>query len=332
MRCLALAQMMREFGWACHFICKNLHGALTQRIQQDNFILKIIGEDLGIRADGDATIEYIKHHSGKNILIADNYVFDSRWMTIVSEGVDVLCVIDDLANREYSCDILVDSTPKRQRSDYDKWVSDSTKMLLGLDYAILRHEFLADHETLLEKRKANFSERKFKRVLISMGGTDPNNITAQVVDLLSHIPHAYSWQVIIVLSSNAANIDQYRHKSTTKSLNIETQIDVQDMANLYRSCDLAIGAAGISAVERCCMGLPSITIETAFNQRSNAIMLDAEGATVHLGTDNMVNIKTFKHALSKVRENYETFVTNGLNLCDGKGALRITQALIESVH
>ncbi len=63
----------------------------------------------------------------------------------------------------------------------------------------------------------------------------------------------------------------------------ELHVDTDDMAALCAVADLAIGAGGVAALERCCLGLPSLALSLAANQEPGLAALEAAGAVQRLG-------------------------------------------------
>ena len=67
-------------------------------------------------------------------------------------------------------------------------------------------------------------------------------------------------------------------KDYAKDKDIEIIVNPDNMAELMLNADLAIGASGSSAWERCCMGLPTLLIVAEENQREIAESLSQVGA------------------------------------------------------
>ena len=172
--------------------------------------------------------------------------------------------IDDLADRAHDCEVLLDQNLGRENGDYAALVPKGCGMLLGPAYALLRSQFGAAREGALERR-VNWGE--VSRIMVSMGATDPNGVTATVLDGIDRSGVAAAIDVV-------APSDALRDvEKAALPLQADVHSDVADMAALMSRADLAIGGAGSTSWERCCLGLPSLLIVTADNQRAIADQL-----------------------------------------------------------
>jgi len=195
MRCLALAQVLKENSINVKFICRNHEGNLIDKIHLDGF--KVFGLDLPAERKGEKKLFHshwlgatqqqdaracisVLRQTKVDWLIVDHYGIDEDWHQDLKEYYDKLMVIDDLADRKHQCDILLDQTFGRQQRDYKALVPKSCELLLGSQYALLRPEFAKWRQYSLERRK----QPVFKQLLINMGGVDANNITEQIVKKL----------------------------------------------------------------------------------------------------------------------------------------------------
>ena len=69
----------------------------------------------------------------------------------------IMC-IDDLADRQHDCDLLLDQTPGRGGNDYSNLIPDHARQLLGAKYALLRSEFAQWQNATLARRKSPKSQ------------------------------------------------------------------------------------------------------------------------------------------------------------------------------
>jgi len=72
------------------------------------------------------------------------------------------------------------------------------------------------------------------------------------------------------------------------------------LAPLMVHADLAIGAAGATSWERCCLGLPALVITLAENQKPIAAELNRRGLLRWLGHQHEVSEATFAQALKDI--------------------------------
>src|ERR1019366_3039675 len=179
----------------------------------------------------------------------------------MAQGKPVLA-IDDLADRPLGANLVLDSGPARRAEDYDGLIPDGARLLLGPQYAPVRPEFAELRDAALTSRGEPVS-----RILVSLGLTDVDGITGRVVERLR--PKVTDVGIDVVLGAAAPSLASLS-KIARRYTHIALHIDSPDMARLTAEADIAIGAAGSSIWERCTLGLPTLMLVLAENQRAAA--------------------------------------------------------------
>lgn len=152
-------------------------------------------------------------------------------------------------------------------------------MMIGPGYALLRPEFAELREYSLERRKSGL----LRHVLIAMGGIDASNATQTVLEVLQESALPPDCQISVVLSTHAPWLPRIREIAARMRIETRVEVSPPSMAQLMAQTDLAIGAAGGTAWERCCLGVPTLVTVLADNQRPGAQALAASGAALLLG-------------------------------------------------
>jgi UDP-2,4-diacetamido-2,4,6-trideoxy-beta-L-altropyranose hydrolase len=285
MRCLTLAQMLKENGSDVGFICRKHEGNLIDKIRLSGFnvneleVLEEVKVDnklahyshwLGAtqQQDADDCIDILKAEKS-DWLIVDHYALDEQWQKRIKPCYEKLMVIDDLADRKHQCDILLDQTFGRQQEDYFAFVPEDCELLLGSQYALLRPEFAKLREYSLKRR----TKPEFKQLLVNMGGVDADNITEQILEELKKCNLPSDINITVVMGESAPHLESVKARADALPYKVEVKVDVDNMAEIMANADMAIGAAGSTTWERCCLGLPSIQIVIARNQNIVAELL-----------------------------------------------------------
>ena len=333
MRCLTLAQALKENGVDVEFICRNHEGNLIGRIRSSGFnaheleVLEKIEVDnklahsrwLGAtqQQDADSCIDILKARE-VDWLIVDHYALDEQWHKKLKLYYKKLMVIDDLADRKLQCDILLDQTFSRQKDDYSALIPEGCKLLLGSQYALLRPEFSKWREYSLERR----SKLKFKQLFINMGGVDVDNITGQVIDELKICDLPNDINIIIVMGGSAPHLESIKSKVNALPYRVEVKVDVDNMAEIMANSDMAIGAAGATTWERCCLGLATIQIVIAENQLFSAKILKQY---------NAVQLVTRINEIRQLLENTDEWLKDtgviASDICDGTGVYKVANQM-----
>ena len=302
MRCLTLADALAEKGAECHFICRKHDGHLLEMIRQRGHLGYGFPLDNGLQLDEqhEQTLAHAnwlgstQQHDAKlcseilktvqpDWLVVDHYALDIRWESQLRPYCKKLMVIDDLADRQHDCDILLDQTFGRDLHDYLQWIPAGCQLLCGSHYALLRQEFAQWREYSLERRASG----QLEHLLINLGGVDKDNLTMQILKVLAACPLPKYCKITVVMGATAPWTQAVQEQATLMPWVTEVKVGVSNMAELMANSDLAIGAAGSTSWERCSLGLPTIMLVLADNQQQIAFNLDKAHAvtTVSLGTD-----------------------------------------------
>jgi len=343
MRCLTLAEALRERGAECRFICREHEGHLLEQIRQrgfDAYGLPVCSEErppacheddsnhsTWLGSDWVTDAAQTKVGAGETAidwLIVDHYALDARWERLLRPVSRRLMVIDDLADRQHDCDLLLDQNLGRTAPDYKSLVPEHCQILLGPRYALLRPEFAAFRERSLARR----GQSKLQHVLISMGGVDMANATGKILKVLVDAPLPKNCLITVVMGPHAPWLEQIRHIAATLPLPIEIKCNVANMAQLMAESDLAIGAAGSTSWERCSQGLPSIIGVVADNQIFIADALQAAGASkTFIVDDEMFALRAVIAELANDPQELLRMSRCAANISDGGGAIRVATAV-----
>lgn len=258
-------------------------------------------------------------------LIVDHYALDARWEAVLKPHYRRLMVIDDLADRPHQCDLLLDQTFGRNSEDYKPWVPADSTLLCGSQCALLRPEFSALRPYSLQRRE----NPKLEHLLITMGGVDKDNVTGQVLQALGDSPLPTGCRITVVMGATAPWLDEVQQLAQKMPWHTQVRIGVSDMAQLMADSDLAIGAAGATSWERCCLGLPTIMLVVADNQMYAATLLDQAQAVrmlsrgVSLATDLAQIFEYLWHDHSKIQD----MIKHAQIITDGTGCQIVTDVL-----
>jgi UDP-2,4-diacetamido-2,4,6-trideoxy-beta-L-altropyranose hydrolase/UDP-4-amino-4,6-dideoxy-N-acetyl-beta-L-altrosamine N-acetyltransferase len=326
MRCLALARVLRDEGASCRFVCGDLPGHLGARITGEGFELALLPAGDGHhhwRGDAEATIAALAGID-VDVLVVDHYGLDARWEQALQAHCGKIVAIDDLADRPHVAQMLIDQNAGRSAEHYAGLVLPDCRVLAGPRYAMLRDEFRQRRTASLEHRR----DAPLRRIVVSMGGGDPNDATLRALEGLEQADLPRECRVAVVLGAQATSGAHVRAKARCGLWPIEILHDVRDMAALLVACDLAIGAAGLSALERCCLGVPSLLVVLAENQRPGAQALAERGAAMVLGgPDEIADAIPAAIRGLLARGSWHAMSVAAANVCDGLGLRRVLSCI-----
>ena len=332
MRCLTLARELKDQGWHCTFVCREHKGHLGTKILHEGHQCILLpnnpavapsangytgwcGETL--QKDAQQTLEEIGNN-WFDWLIVDHYELDVNWETFLRKRIRKSLVIDDLADRQHDCDILLDQTPCRRKEDYQGLTPAHCRLLLGSRYALLRKEFSRSRPKALKRR----GKQPPSSVLLSLGGTDPNNLTLTVLQELEHSLLPDGFNLTVLSGSIPAHRKSAQDFAASSRLSINVLESTDNVAELLSEADLAIGAAGGSSWERASLGLPSILLQTAENQLAVFKVLTESQCVA-----GITEVAGLSDALSDLQSRYRALSIRSASLVDGGGTFRVVQAL-----
>lgn len=302
MRSLTLAGELRQRGAKVSFICRELPGNLARYIRDQGYAVELLPPpddpsyaafwlQTDWRTDALQTVQRLALASPAQVdcLIVDHYGIDRRWEQVVNQHVNRLVVIDDLADRPHHCSLLLDANASSARDRYQGLVPDSCVKLTGTEYTLLRPEFRSAKLLLAER------DGRIGRVLVFFGGTDPTGETLKALEALQNPAFAPLHVDVVVGGMNGRKEDIAARCS--KMPNVEYHCQIDYIAELMRQADLSIGAGGSTTWERCYLGLPSLTIVTADNQREITGLVHEQGAAYRLGESHDVTVQGIEQAL-----------------------------------
>ncbi len=301
--------------------------ALAGRLHQAGWRVSVAISDAGYAAVPDlAALPRLRPEDAvetpADLVILDGYDFGIELEQKFRRAGRKLLVIDDAPTRPHEAHILLDSTLGRHSDDYAS-VTPSACVLAGASYVPIRPAFRRARAERWQRLRAT-GEPPVQRVLVSLGGTDPLDHTGKVLTALAD--HAPALTFVVVMGPSAAHLETVRAQVASLP-GAELHVAPTDMAGLMAGCDLAIGAGGTSSWERCCLGLPTLVLVIADNQRPGAERLAASGAAWFVDDDPAAIAERFAALLADAPTR-QKMAEAGRALIDGRGLDRILLPLM----
>ena len=273
-RCLAVIDRLELAGAHVELITTGLSPTLTDVVVSRGWTITTLATGMTAQEDAECTARVALREPRPAVLLLDHYSLDAAWERVVHSHVDRLMVIDDLADRPHSCDILMDPTLLDSHENrHQSKTRLPAEVFLGPEFAPVRPEFLA-----IPRRSRDGG---VNRLLVFLGGATSAADLLPLLDALT-TPDLRHLQTVIVLGAAFPDPDAVKGH-LTGGANIAVIHHTNDMPHLLDWADLAIGATGGAQWERCAVGLPTLTVLTADNQEHDVEAFGRSGATVHLG-------------------------------------------------
>lgn len=324
MRCLTLAEALRRQDMAASFICREHDGHLCDLIAERGLsVTRLPPAAASWQDDAAETSAAMDAADPPDWLVVDHYGLDRQWEASLRTAGRRLMVIDDLADRPHECDLLLDQNLVADMyTRYADKVPAAAVTLLGPKFALLHPMYRELHE------RPRGRDGAVRRILVSFGGADRGNLTGRSLSAFLALDRP-DIEVDVVIARNHPAGPAVRREAGGRA-NVHLHSGLPTLAPLMANADLAVGAGGATSWERLCLGLMTIVVTQAANQRPIAEELDRRGLIRWLGDEGDVDDAALTRALGRLIEEGISGEPRVPEL-DGRGADRVCAALSKAM-
>lgn len=328
MRMLALAQAWSEAGGTAVVVSSRLSPALAQRLERHGITLVPAEGEPGSEADAGHTAE-LAARLGAPWICVDGYHFDAAYCRRLRQAGRVLRVVDRSRPAAHADLVLNQNVDARMPPAAARGAGEAgcvqedgcgREWLIGPRYALLRREFARwlDWERTIPRRAG--------KVLVTLGGSDPLNLTGTVLRWLAGLADP-RLEVRAVVGGAA---DPRRLGWGRLPDFVEVVHDPADMSRLMVWADVAVSAAGSTTLELMYMGVAPLLVVTAPNQLRPAAWMRRHGMAYAVWTAPRLAEGPLLHELTRLLDDTSwrrRFRRRGRALVDGRGAARVVRVL-----
>jgi len=322
MRCLALAEPWLATGSKVILAAQQMPEALGKRALDAGVTPHSINGEAGGIEDAQETATLTERYPGA-WLVVDGYQFGEAYQEVIKQSGAKLLLVDDFGGTSnYPADFVLNQNLGATVAWYPQRAA-TTKLLLGTRYVQLRGEFLKQDKDIGSGQKPPL------QTLVTLGGSDPDNVTAKVIAALQSIPDIVA---TVVIGGSNLHWDDLQSSIKESASNIRLIRNAGNMPELMARASLAIAAGGTTAWEMAYMGVPMMTIVLADNQKSNGEQLAAAGVSVNLGWHEDLTTAALAEqvqALVKDCSKLDEMGAKAKALVDGLGSMRVWLRLNE---
>lgn len=322
MRCLALAQAWQDAGGQCRFAIAQASPALLDRLRAENIQIERIEARAGSDEDNEQLCKFAAKQNAAWVVV-DGYHFGAQYqLRIKKAGLRLLCVDDHGHAGHYSADLVLNQNFHANEETYAH-CEPYTELLLGPKYILLRREFLANNNG---PRHIAETARK---LLVTMGGSDPENLTVPVLRALSKRDF-FDLAIIVVSGAENPHASLLNAAADSASGRLRMVRNAGDMDALMRWADLAITIAGGTVWELFSLGCPSLVYGRDTLQAQMNRSLHEQGRLVDMGHSGKFDPDQLTSNLEKLipsRARRAEMSKLCREYADGKGALRLLEKM-----
>jgi len=321
-RCHALAKAWVSHGGEALFASAQITAFQREMILNENWKLIELNGKPGSAHDAHVTSACAFEHEC-DCLVVDGYRFDHDFQKILRADGHKFLFFDDYVHCDcYCADIILNQNAYASKEMYALRAPE-TKLLLGLDYLLLRNEFLASKKITRDPLKPVSS------ILISMGGADPAGITSRVLTVLKNKTF-YGINKTVILGGSFSHPGRIRDEISGLK-DFELLVNTNCISGIMARSDIAVIAGGTTVWEAAFMQLPFIALQSADNQALNISAINSNGMGIGIGPWNENTAEQLEKSLSGLIAN--SAMRSSLGRCgrlhiDGNGADRVVKAVV----
>jgi UDP-2,4-diacetamido-2,4,6-trideoxy-beta-L-altropyranose hydrolase len=323
MRCLALSKAWQETGGEVCCLMAESIPPLEERLAREGVTVTRIASAPGSAGDAEQTVVEARRLAATWV-VADGYRFEPNYIRkLKAAGLRVLFLDDDGRFDFYPADVVLNQNISASSAMYAKR-EPLTRLLLGSEYVLLRPEFLAEP-------RARAHPATVRKVLVTMGGSDSENVTRKV--LLALLRLEAGIEARIVTGSGNPWQEELQILADQRA-GFQLERSPANMAPLMRWADIAISGAGGTCWELAFLGLPAIIIALSRDQQAIARGLAENEVAVSLGWHANLSQEGISEALLSLLSDPGrrcSMSERGLSLIDGRGAERVVAFLQNSL-
>jgi UDP-2,4-diacetamido-2,4,6-trideoxy-beta-L-altropyranose hydrolase len=318
MRCLALSQGWKDARGRVAFVSAEILPVIGERLEKEGIETIPLEAEPGSRADAAKTVA-IARERGAAWVAVDGYRFNGAYQQTIRAGGSRLLAFDDYGHAgDYFADLVLNQNASAAESLYEHRMAHS-RLLLGPRYVVLQRVFRT------RKPRERPPPAEACGILVTMGGVDSKNATLWVLRGLEQAGIKEA-QVRLLASRSNPHLTAIEAAAKASPLEVCVEHDPPDMAEIMAWADLAIAAAGTTSLELAYLGVPSLLVAVADNQRAVAQGLDRAGAARSLGRYEDLTEEKLAKAVRDLAESPTAraeMSARARALVDGQGVLRV---------
>ncbi|MDF3033475.1 MAG: putative polysaccharide biosynthesis protein [Alphaproteobacteria bacterium] len=267
MRCRVVADALSEMGWICHFVTSQ---------EAYNFIPTLSRFE---RVEPD---KFYESPGAVDLLVVDHYNLDASYESHFRSYAQTIMVIDDLADRPHDCDILLNQNFGFTALDYQGFVSEQCKIILGIEHCIVDPFYYED----------SMKRECFKNILFYMGGS-------------GDIKHIYNVAVECSEKYHVGFVEGFAHNFKEMGQGaFEVCFSANQIKQAYHWSDISIGFAGQGMFERYVMGIPMIVFSQ--NEMQHSVLRRLQDKNIiYCGDIKNISFQLISQKINEITKSYQ---------------------------
>ncbi|MDP3703825.1 MAG: UDP-2,4-diacetamido-2,4,6-trideoxy-beta-L-altropyranose hydrolase [Candidatus Omnitrophota bacterium] len=324
MRCLALAEGLRERGFEPVFFTRTQHPEYLKAINHRGFSWTSLPERTPVDAEPDALAAFPNPETIAAVVV-DRYDLPSDYFLSIRARQPhwTLAYLDDWGHAVEGVDLMINQNIDADEQQYQRHPGErAARIFAGTRFALLRSEFRQRPRPMANRHRA------VSKILLTLGGSDRDNHTRRLLQAISSVDEAI--EIHVVLGPGFQH-HQDIAACADGSPRVRVWANVPDMYELMREMDLSVNGSGSTLWELYYMGLPNILYILGENQLKVAEVANAQGCSLCLGPIESFDPETFRQAVNRLIHSPEERVRiseRARQAVDGLGVERVANEIL----
>lgn len=318
-RCITIADKLKTFQINSHFIIDDNEDA-RKKLKKKFSFTTIKTQNLN---KNKIFIKNLMYKENSNVLLIDMREFGEKLSKLFLNDTVQTILIDDAWGKNAFADLLFNGTVIKKYHNYKK-INKESQLFLGSDYWIANENFKKSQKLL-----SSIKDKKNYKILISMGGSDPDCLTKKIIESIENIKNISVSVVIGPFFSKQSKNLKFVQKNNIKLIHSPVNI-----WKYFNKSDISIIASGSTLFEMAIQGLPTICVVAFEHQMPYAKFFEKNQACKNLGYWKKSSPKQLNSILQELlssKEKRKNMHKNSKNLVDGKGTLRVAKIIADFV-
>jgi UDP-2,4-diacetamido-2,4,6-trideoxy-beta-L-altropyranose hydrolase len=315
-RCLTLAKELKNYHYNIIFLIHK-NPFVIDELKKNNFCYKIIKNNFSLKEESSFISKYVNEF---DIVIVDIKNFSEKLTHKLKNNKINTLLIDDAWTKNAYSNLVVNPTGIKKYHKYKK-IYKNTKIFSGLDYYLIENEFIKNR-----KKIASIIKKKKYDVIISIGGSDINGVTLQIVNSILFLKNI---KIKIIAGPFAYHLKKLKRLEQCHS-NIVLIQNTNKIWKEFKKADLVLSNSGNTLHELVAQNIPSIYIAADEHQIPYGEFFARKHFGIFLGLWKDLDQNIIRNSVITFLENKSVrikSVSSTKNIIDGKGTQRISKII-----
>lgn len=247
--------------------------------------------------DGEDDLLKALSEYSPQVVINDILDTTSEYITELKNNGYFVVNFEDLGTGIDVADVVFDAL-------YEHEIGEDSNIFTGHKYYILKDEFYFQPQKIISQDVNN--------ILITFGGTDPNNFTEKVID--SILSTSYDGRINVILGLGYDGLERLIEKYEPNQ-SVQIYRNVSDISEFMFKADVIFTSAGRTMYEVCSLGVPTICLCQNEREMSH-VFANSSNGFINMGLGENVSQQEIIEQFVELVNNYELRIEMNKNMLD----------------